>query len=173
MRRFLLGVSAATLSTWLALVGCGGSGNEPGSSGSAGEAAGTDAGGASSAGKGSGGSATAGSSASAGDSSGGSTQAGSSNPGGTGQGAAGSPEPGGDGGSPSSGDGKLVSCDPRGALCELLPGECPPMQVREVVGTCWGDCVKIERCACGAADDCPNDNEYTCWMGRHCGPYVK
>jgi hypothetical protein len=162
MRRFLVGISAATMATWFSLVGCGEDSADGGDGGAAGSATG--------AGKATGGSATAGSNDSAGSASGGSTRAGGGNAGGGDNGAAGAREPSGDAGSSSS-DG-LVSCDPAQALCKMSPGACPTMQVREVVGTCWGDCVKIEQCACGSAAECPDSNQYTCWMGRHCGPYV-
>jgi hypothetical protein len=132
MRRFLVGISGATIATWFSLVGCG----EDGDGGDGGSA----------------------------------TRAGGGNAGGSDNGAAGAPEPSGDAGSSSS-DG-LVSCDPEQASCKMPPGACPTMQVREVIGTCWGDCVMIEQCACRSAAECPDSNQYTCWMGRHCGPYV-
>ena len=156
MRRFFVGISAASIATWLALVGCGEDSSDDGDSGDGGSA-----GSVSGAGKTTGGSATAGSNANAGNAKGGSTRAGTGNGGDSDSGTAGS----------SSSDG-LVSCDPEQALCKMPPGECPAMQVREVLGTCWGDCVKIEQCACGSAAECPDSNQYTCWMGRHCGPYV-
>jgi hypothetical protein len=165
MRRSFVGISAASIATWLALVGCGEDSSDDRHSGDSGSA-----GSVSGAGKATGGSATAGSNANAGNASGGSTRAGAGNGGGSDSGAAGAPEPSGDAGSGSS-DG-LVSCDPEQASCKVPPGECPTMQVREVLGTCWGDCVKIEQCACGSAAECPDSNQYTCWMGRHCGPYV-
>lgn len=172
MRRSVLGISAFTFSAWLALVGCGESSSDPG--GTAGSGGDGDAGSTAGAGKPSGGSAAGGSNGNAGKPSGGSAQGGTGAGGGD-TGDAGAPEPGGDAGGPASGGGAggLVECDPKQALCKLLPGECPPMQAREVVGTCWGECVKIDRCACGSASDCPNPNEFTCWMGTHCGPYVK
>jgi hypothetical protein len=87
--------------------------------------------------------------------------------------AAGGGEPG-EAGAPAGGGATgLSECNPTEVTCKAFPPECPTNQVPSVDGTCWGECVKIEQCACTMADDCPNPNEYTCWMQQHCGPYVK
>jgi hypothetical protein len=66
-----------------------------------------------------------------------------------------------------------LSCDHRKVLCKSLPQACPDGQVRAVEGTCYGDCVDVERCACSERDACPNPDSYTCHMSAgHCGPYV-
>jgi hypothetical protein len=176
MRCYFLGLATLTCG-WLALSGCGDTtdGSPAGGAGSVGDAAGSSGAGAgaSLAGNASGGTNGAGTNGSGG------SKAGSS-AGGAEPGAAGSsdePAEGGEGPGDGAGGGGpaggLVNCDARDALCKLLPEPCPAMQVREVVGTCWGECIEIDQCACGSANDCPNSNEYTCWMGTHCGPYVK
>ncbi|HVJ21419.1 MAG TPA: hypothetical protein VM686_38675 [Polyangiaceae bacterium] len=90
---------------------------------------------------------------------------------------------GSDGGAASGGEGPsgsagapadaLVDCDPRKILCKIAAPECPMMEVPSVEGTCYGPCVKIDRCACASAAACPEEEQYTCWGGMHCGPYVK
>jgi hypothetical protein len=66
-----------------------------------------------------------------------------------------------------------VSCDPRKATCKMLPQPCPDGQVRAVQGSCYGDCVNVERCACSEAAACPEPDSYTCHMSaQHCGPFV-
>jgi hypothetical protein len=72
------------------------------------------------------------------------------------------------GGEPSG----LVDCDLRKVLCRIVTPTCSAGQVPSVNGTCYGPCVKIESCACSSAAECPNNDEYTCWGGKHCGPYV-
>lgn len=86
-----------------------------------------------------------------------------------GQSGGGAPDPGGAGGSPST---ELVDCDPSGALCRSLPPDCSGMQVPSIAGTCWGPCVDITSCACVVARQCPDQNQYTCWSRKHCGPYL-
>jgi hypothetical protein len=127
-----------------------------GSPGSAGAMAGTGAG----AGAGAGGAGAAGSSA------------GGALPGTSGAALGG--DASGEAGSESgAGAGGLVDCDQRKIMCKRAAPVCDPMHVPSVVGTCYGECVKIERCACSGPDECPNENEYTCWSGKHCGPYIK
>lgn len=170
MPRFFIGISAVTLGPWLVLVGCGESSrsNDGGAGGGTSQAAGADAAGVS-AGKASGGNATAGSTTSSGAAGGYATGASTGSAGDSGSGSAGGSETDGEGGGSVEG---LVSCDPNQASCKMPPGECPVMQVRAVVGACWGDCVEIDQCACNSAAECPDSNQYTCWTGRHCGPYV-
>ena len=72
-----------------------------------------------------------------------------------------------------SGTSSAVSCDTRKVLCKRATPVCPQGQVPSVVGVCYGDCVPIESCPCGAPEDCPNSNEYTCHKSQgRCGPYV-
>jgi hypothetical protein len=42
-------------------------------------------------------------------------------------------------------------------------------------GTCYtGRCIPIEQCACTEASDCPDNDNYTCWLSeKHCGPYIE
>jgi hypothetical protein len=127
---------------------------------------------------GTGGSATAGAATgSAGSASGGNGAGGN---GAGGAGSAGSPASGGDSsdaGEPSSGGGGnsdgFVDCDTRKVMCKIAVPECPLNEAPSVVGTCYGPCVRIDHCACETAAECPNPNEYTCWMQQHCGPFVK
>jgi hypothetical protein len=158
-------IGVATGAATLLVLGCGETQSDPGQS------------------EGNGGNATAaGGNAHGAGASGGSQSNGgsSSTDGGTSNGAAssgaapnsgGAPELG-EGGAPAGGAGGLVDCNPAHVLCKLLPDECPEMQVHRVDGTCWGECVKIDRCACSSEVDCPDSNQYTCWSGEHCGPYV-
>jgi hypothetical protein len=145
--------------------------SNPGSAGSSLNASGSSSGGTATGGSASGGSAHAGTS-----SGGGSASTGGSSDGGMpgdpagGQANGGSTDPGGEGGAPA---GDLVDCNPAHALCRSLPPNCPEMQVPRIDGTCWGECVPIARCACSAATDCPNNNEFTCWRKQHCGPYLQ
>jgi hypothetical protein len=76
-------------------------------------------------------------------------------------------------GNVAGGAGGLVDCDPKNILCKRLAPTCDAGQVPSVSGSCYGDCVKIERCACDAAEQCPEPNEYTCWSKQHCGPFVE
>lgn len=39
-----------------------------------------------------------------------------------------------------------VHCNPTDVLCDSLPPQCPPGDVPEVVGGCWGQCVPILEC---------------------------
>jgi hypothetical protein len=51
--------------------------------------------------------------------------------------------------------------------------QCPEGEVPTVEGSCFGGCVKVERCACSESVKCPNADKYTCWSNKHCGPYVR
>ena len=73
-----------------------------------------------------------------------------------------------DGGAPG-----LVDCDPKKILCKRLAPECNAGEVPSVDGSCYGDCVKVEQCACSAAAECPEPDQYTCWAQQHCGPFVR
>ncbi len=69
--------------------------------------------------------------------------------------------------------GASVSCDPRAVLCRRGTPKCAGGQVPSVVGSCYGDCVPVEQCACSEAAACPLPDEYTCHLSAgHCGPYV-
>jgi hypothetical protein len=66
-----------------------------------------------------------------------------------------------------------ASCDEGDVLCKRVRPECPPGQVPAVVDSCWGDCMDISLCVCHAADECPQREQYVCFMSaQHCGPYV-
>lgn len=125
---------------------CGKSSDEPGAAGSGGvETAGSSVGG------GAAGEASAGAGAGAGSGSGGAS---------AGSGA----------GSVSS---QLLDCDPRNVVCKRAAPSCEFGSVPEVVGNCYGDCVRVDRCACSTAQQCPDPNQYTCWGKQHCGPFVR
>ena len=122
----------------------------------------------------------AGTSATAGTASGGSSSGGASHGGGTAGGASGAaPTTGGQAGaqagagSNGGGAGGLVDCDPKKISCKRAAPVCGAGQVPSVDGSCYGDCVKVAQCACTAADQCPQPNEYTCWAKQHCGPFVR
>lgn len=159
----------------LALVsGCGGASKEPAATGGAGpSSAGTsNHGGDSGAGAGGAG-VVAGSSSVAGSTEGGSVGSSGSAAGGVsgggasgGTGASAGTETG-EGGEPS-----LVDCDARKVTCKVAKPTCGTFQVPSVEGSCYGECVKIERCACSEAAECPDSNQFTCWKRTHCGPYV-
>jgi hypothetical protein len=68
---------------------------------------------------------------------------------------------------------QLVDCDPGNVVCKSMAPTCDGMEVPSVAGTCWGPCVRIERCACASADECPEPEQYTCWSSEHCGPFVR
>jgi hypothetical protein len=74
---------------------------------------------------------------------------------------------GGEGGAPT-----LVDCDVKKITCKRAAPACDTFHVPSVEGSCYGDCVKIDRCACSGPDQCPDSNQYTCWSKTHCGPYV-
>jgi hypothetical protein len=66
-----------------------------------------------------------------------------------------------------------VSCDPRRVLCRSLPPPCSTGEVPRVVGSCYGECVPIDACACSEPAACPDRNQYTCHNFRQrCGPYL-
>jgi len=78
-----------------------------------------------------------------------------------------------DGGSSAGGSG-LVDCDTRKVLCRIVTPDCPAGEVPSVKGTCYGECVKIDRCSCTTADQCPQPEQYTCLKGpMHCSYYLK
>lgn len=168
MRALLLGLSGLCTA-----IACGESAGDGGNAaGSAGQSVSGASGSAASAGKG-------GSSAgtnSAGSSSGGAAgkpSAGSASGGDAAGTASGGSEQAEAGSSSGGGASGLEQCDPKQVTCKAFPPECPANHVPSVDGTCWGECVKIEQCACSVASDCPNQNEYTCWSKQHCGPYVR
>lgn len=163
-------------------VGCGQSdGDDVGAAGSA--TAGSSPSGAGTSGD-LGGSATGGN-ASGGSASGGGTSGGSANGGGS-SGSANGGSSGGvtTGGQPDAQAGAgneagagagLVDCDPLKITCKRAAPPCDPGEVPSVddVGNCYGECVKIDRCACSAAQQCPDPDQYTCWAKQHCGPFVR
>jgi hypothetical protein len=111
--------------------------------------------------------------------SGGSTSGGSAaesgtggRPGGIAGQAMGGREPG-EGGADSGPPDGLYDCDTRKVMCRRAPPVCDTFEVPAIEGTCYGECVKIDLCACSNADQCPDANQYTCWMSTHCGPYVQ
>ena len=146
--------------------GCGNTSKEPAATGGAGQSsAGTSSHGGDSGAGGAG--VVAGSSSVAGSNeSGAASSSGSSSGGASGGGASGGNEMG-EGGAPS-----LVDCDTRKVNCEIATPTCGTFQVPRVEGSCYGECVKIERCACSEAAECPDSNQFTCWKKTHCGPYV-
>jgi hypothetical protein len=170
MRALHFAWPAVTLVVALAL-GCGES--EPGSNDS------------SDAGQGSGATAASGSagksSGTSGDSASGGSVAGTPATGGRPNGDAGGRSDGDAGGRPDGdagadtgvGGGGLVDCNPANISCRRAPPVCEFGEAPSVDGICYGPCVPIETCACSAPGECPNPNEYTCWMQEHCGPYVQ
>ncbi|HWA71839.1 MAG TPA: hypothetical protein VG937_05890 [Polyangiaceae bacterium] len=94
---------------------------------------------------------------------------GTASTGGASQNTGGSTTTGGSAGGVPSG---LVDCDVRKVVCRIATPTCSAGQVPSVNGTCYGPCVQIDSCACSSAAECPNNDEYTCWGGKHCGPYV-
>lgn len=78
------------------------------------------------------------------------------------------------GGSAAGGSAALVDCDPHKVLCRVATPDCPQGEVPSVEGTCYGDCVKIDRCSCTSADQCPEPEQFTCLKGpMHCSYYLK
>ena len=161
---FGLALLGSVLGLWL---GCGQSERDGGAAGGAGAAIGGASSG--SAGK-------VGANATAGTTSGGSTAGGDRNDGGVSGSLAAT---GGQadtqaGASSEAGAGSaLIGCDPKQILCKRLAPECAAGEVPSVEGSCYGDCVKVERCGCSAAADCPQPEQYTCWAKQHCGPFVE
>jgi hypothetical protein len=76
-------------------------------------------------------------------------------------------------GNEAGGGSALVDCDPKKILCKSLARECSVGEVPSVDGLCYGECVKISRCRCAAAGECPEPDQYTCWAKQHCGPFVQ
>ena len=66
----------------------------------------------------------------------------------------------------------LLDCDPGKVLCKRTAPECVFGEEPQVVAGCYGECVKVERCACSTAAQCPQPDQYTCWSKSHCGPFV-
>lgn len=151
--------------------GCGESESDSGADG----VAGTTVGGSSSAGNvavagKAGASATPGSANGGGNPNGGMTTGGSAS-GGTSHGGQTGAQAGAD--NAAGGADGLVDCDVRKVLCKRRPPECEQGSVPSVDVNCYGDCVKIDQCACSAAEQCPDPNQYTCWAKQHCGPFVR
>ncbi len=168
-----LGFGLVLLGTVLGLTfGCGGSTGDSGSAGGSSSGAAT-AGSSSSAGA----AGKAGASSTAGTPSGGSAAGGS----GTGTGgvsggvatSGGQPDAQAGAGNEAGSGSALVDCDPKNILCERVAPDCSAGEVPSVAGSCYGDCVKVERCACNAAEQCPQPDQYTCWAKQHCGPFVQ
>jgi hypothetical protein len=82
-------------------------------------------------------------------------------------------EAGGAAGAEAGGAAGLVDCDARKIVCKRATPQCGTFEVPSVEGSCYGDCVKIDRCACTEAEQCPENNQYTCWSKTHCGPFVR
>ena len=159
---------AAALSPLGLAVGCGDSTSDPGKDAAAGSAtAGSTTNGAGTTGH-------AGSNASAGSSSGGNASGGAT-AGGSNGGATTGGQSEAQGGVDNAGgnDSGLVDCDPKKVLCKRAAPDCADGEVPSVEDNCYGDCVKVAQCACSAADQCPDANQYTCWAQQHCGPFVR
>lgn len=67
----------------------------------------------------------------------------------------------------------LLDCDPKKILCKRLAPECGVGEVPSVESSCYGECVKVERCGCSAGVECPQPEQYTCMVEHHCGPFLK
>jgi hypothetical protein len=66
-----------------------------------------------------------------------------------------------------------VSCDQRKVTCKMMTPLCGEGEFPSVVGTCWDACVKVDRCMCTTAEECPISAQYTCHLSRQrCGPYL-
>jgi hypothetical protein len=80
------------------------------------------------------------------------------------------------GGTSSTAGGEGVSCSQSKVICNMITPSCPAMQVPELNanGNCYtGDCIPIGSCACQAATDCPDNDQYTCNNGtKRCTPYL-
>jgi hypothetical protein len=66
----------------------------------------------------------------------------------------------------------LHECDPSKVLCKRIAPQCVFGEAPQVVNGCYGECIKIDRCACSTAAQCPQPDQYTCWSKSHCGPFV-
>jgi hypothetical protein len=163
----LLAFGLVSFGTLLGLgFGCGQSDSDGGGAAAAGNAtAGSSPSGAGMSGS-AGGSATAGS----GSNSGGSAAGGVASAGFASGGRPDAPAGAGNDGGTGAG---LVDCDPTKIMCKRLAPECDAGEVPRVEGGCYGECVKIDQCACRSAEQCPQPNEYTCWAKQHCGPFVQ
>ena len=161
---FLLAIGCGKAATGEPGVGAAGSTDSGGSTsgGSTGDAGATSNAGATSGGSTEGGGST---------SSAGSTESGGSTSGGS-TGDAGSTSNAG-AGSTGGATAGLVECDPAKVLCKRAAPACATGEVPSVLGNCYGDCVKIESCACSAPEQCPQPNQYTCWSKQHCGYFVR
>jgi len=162
---------AMRFQVWTCLVfvaiACGKNGDAAGSAGSAGQLSDDASAGAASAGAASAGAASAGA-ASAGAASAGAASAGAGNTGaGAGNTSASDPNAGSAGASPG-----LLECDPNQVSCKRAAPQCVFGEVPRVVDGCYGECVKVDRCACSTAAQCPQPEQYTCWSKSHCGPFV-
>lgn len=67
----------------------------------------------------------------------------------------------------------LADCDVSKVRCRRMPPQCKEGEVATASGSCFGECVAIERCRCSATVACPQTDKYTCWRNEHCGPYVR
>lgn len=67
----------------------------------------------------------------------------------------------------------LADCDVSKVRCRRMPPQCKEGEVATASGSCFGECVAIERCRCSATVACPQTDKYTCWHNEHCGPYVR
>jgi len=85
---------------------------------------------------------------------------------------AGSTSSGGQSAGSAGADSSLLDCDPGKVLCKRTAPECVFGEEPQVVAGCYGECVKVERCACSTAAQCPQPDQYTCWSKSHCGPFV-
>lgn len=81
--------------------------------------------------------------------------------------------PAGDAGAKADPAGPLADCDQSKIRCRRMPPQCPEGQVASVSGSCFGECVAVERCACSASIACPQPEKHACWYNQHCGPYVR
>ena len=77
------------------------------------------------------------------------------------------------GGSDASGGSSEISCDRRKLVCRRAEPVCPQGETAQIVDGCFGECVRIDSCACNEPAACPDSDSYTCYNhAKHCGPYV-
>jgi hypothetical protein len=84
--------------------------------------------------------------------------------------------PSADAGAPTEPDGELgplADCDTSKVRCRRMPPQCAEGEAPTVEGSCFGPCVKVQRCACSQTVKCPNPGKYACWYNTHCGDYVR
>ena len=86
--------------------------------------------------------------------------------------AAGSPGTGGQSAGSAGMSSSLLECDPSKVLCKRTAPQCVFGEVPQVVAGCYGECVRVDHCACSTAAQCPQSDQYTCWSKSHCGPFV-